>query len=242
MKCNLFELTYLPDNTKIWSNADEFLTLIQSNGQATTSYDTYPPFLSKQVSEAEFDTKGTLIVFCFTENTKINCLLFYEGVSFVLDDLNDPAKQANFTHFHQYDLSWSSDISMRSREISNVDTLLKRLYSVVWGEYSLADFSDADMIEFYNQPFPNCPHDITYADLDALDRAYDDIGNARKLICSCHDKESFDNSEVHHCFNVDNKKNWSLIESYVTEHLADSNNVSAWGNENTFLMENDTSL
>ena len=71
MKCNLFELTYLPDNTKIWSNADEFLTLIQSNGQATTSYDTYPPFLSKQVSEAEFDTKGTLIVFCFTENTKI---------------------------------------------------------------------------------------------------------------------------------------------------------------------------
>ena len=78
--------------------------------------------------------------------------------------------------------------------------------------------------------------------LDALDRAYDDIGNARKLICSCHDKESFDNSEVHHCFNVDNKKNWSLIESYVTDHLADSNNVSAWGNENTFLMENDTSL
>jgi len=236
MKCNLFELTYLPDDTRIWSNADEFLTLIQTNNQQRVDYELTQPFSTKQVGEDDFDMTGTLGTFCFTDSTKIYCLLFYEGVSFNIDDMNDPVKQAYFTMFHQYNLSWSADISMRSREIFNIDTLLKRLYSVVWADYTVNSSVMSWHMLAYDAPY--ITNDITYADLSAVDSAYDDIPTPRILVCDCHNNDI----EIHHDLNVDSKKNWSLIESYVTGHLADSDNVSAWGSENTFILENDTSL
>jgi|SaaInlStandDraft_2_1057019.scaffolds.fasta_scaffold04781_2 hypothetical protein len=246
MKCILFELTHLPDDSRTWNNADEYLTLLESNNQPSVDYDVYPPFLTTQLDEEGFNLNGTLGLFCFADNTKINCLMFYEGVSFDLLNMNDQTKELYFTMFHQYNLSWSTDVSMRSREVFNADILLKRLYSVFWAEYGPVNFYSPPLDDFYNTSLfgEDAPskNDITYADLAELDSSYDNISNPRKMVCNCQDKESFGESEIHHCFNVDNKKNWSLISSYVYDYLSDVNNVSDWAIENTFIMENDTSL
>ena len=58
------------------------------------------------------------------------------------------------------------------------------------------------------------------------------------MVCFC---RYVDNSnDVHHCFDVDDKQNWNLIEFYVKSFIKDDNNVSEWHEENTFVLEDDT--
>ena len=261
MKCVLFELSYLKNDSRVWSNAKEFLDFLISEEISTAPYSDAPSFITQNQVE------DSLATFCFTNDTKINLLFFWENCSYDLSDMNEKSDTFNF--FHEFALKWkteNSDVSMRSRKISNFDTLYKRLYSTVWASYNpVVDFNldsygiianslyqnvgiaeGQPIIDFYDTFLMNNTDDpvemntiqnnIIYNDLSELDTSYDEINKI--MICGCHSYK--DMGEVHHCFNVDDKQNWSLIESYVKSFVEDDNNVSEWYAENNYVLENDT--
>ncbi len=228
MKCVLFEMTYLKDDTRVWSNSKEFLDFTKSQDQPYADY----PELPSYVNNLTDDDK--LVTFCFSDDTKINLLFFWEDCTFDLTEMNNQSETFNF--FHEHALKWKtsdSDVSVRSRKISNFETLYRRLYTTIWASYNTDVNYDEDFEQ--NNIIQN---NITYSDLTELDSGFDDIVNLRLMVCFC---RYVDNSnDVHHCFDVDDKQNWNLIESYVKSFIKDDNNVSEWHEENTFVLEDDT--
>tara|TARA_S200000501_G_C20836932_1_gene749782 strand:+ start:952 stop:1638 length:687 start_codon:yes stop_codon:yes gene_type:complete len=227
MKCVHFELTYLKSESNVWNNAQEFSTLLKNYNHKRT--DTELPSWSIN-HHGDYDSNTA--IFCFAEDKKINLLFFYNGFSWDLDALN---AIKYFTFFHEYDLICKqsdpalSEVKFRSRKVVNYTTLYKRLYSVLYATYNPVEYIDQDDKSIMN--------DITFSNLSDVDSTYDSIENMYAMVCNCH--AYADINDVHHCFNIDDKKNWNIIESYVKTFLQDATNVSDWHTDDTFVLEND---
>ena len=226
MKCVLFEMTYLKDDTRVWSNSKEFLDFILDEEIEPKIWPEHPSFcIKKDESDEPHAT------FCFSNGSKINILFFWENCSYNLSEMNEVCDTFDF--FHEIALKWKtsdSDVSVRSRKISNFETLYRRLYSTIWASYNTdnnlnEDFQHGSIIQ----------NNITYSDLIELDSGFNDIVDLSTMVSYI---EPYDS--VHHCFDIDDKQNWSLIESYVKSFIEDDNNVSEWYPENTYVLEDDT--
>jgi hypothetical protein len=225
MKCVLFEITYLRNPGNIWADANDFLTTIKANSPQTTSFDVLPSYVTVKSAD-----EAPMVSFCFADGEKINCVYFYKGISFDLTEMN--AQNDYFTFFHEFKLSWKvkgdSDVSVISKKILNPESIFNKLYATVW-----ADYLPVDYVDVFDKDISNT---ITYSSLDEMDSTFNSTECQNKyenMVCECHKDIDFTN--VHHCFNVDHLKNWSLIKDTVKTHLTNSETEHT----DSYIMEND---